>query len=322
MLLVDTASVPCRDRLELVVESITGAAGATAFTAASPSEEVRLTMSRWDLGPVELFDAQASAHTLSRSEKAPPGDEAPAILLTYGLQGTGVHRHFGKEVTFGPSTLWGTDPAHPYDHRVTDTRTLTAKVPVDALGVPTNLIGPALGHLSRSPLAPLFSNHIAQVHELADRLDRAAALALGSATLSLARALVVSVTDDDRLGREAMEDALLLRVASFVRDHLGDRDLDAAAIAAAHHVSVGHLYKACAHVDLRLEQWIIEERLARAAEDLARTSPGREPIAEIARRWGFTNASHFASRFRRTYGVTPREWRRDQRSAGPPQASP
>jgi len=61
VLLLDSAAVPRRDRLSLVVESVTGAAQATSFTP--ESDEVRLTMSMWDLGGVELFDAQCSAHT-------------------------------------------------------------------------------------------------------------------------------------------------------------------------------------------------------------------------------------------------------------------
>ena len=56
-----------------------------------------------------------------------------------------------------------------------------------------------------------------------------------------------------------------------MREHLGDPGLDAETIAAAHHVSVRQLYKTCAKADLRLEQWIIDERLANAAEDLARS---------------------------------------------------
>jgi AraC-like DNA-binding protein len=65
--------------------------------------------------------------------------------------------------------------------------------------------------------------------------------------------------------------------------------------------------KICAQAGIRPEQWIIEERLARAAEDLARRSPAAVTVSEVAYRWGFTNASHFATRFRRAYGVTPRE---------------
>lgn len=178
----------------------------------------------------------------------------------------------------------------------------------DLLGVPPSLATGALQHLSASPLAPLFSRHMAEVREVAGGLNDAAAASLGTATLALTRALIASVTDDDRLGRAAMGDILLLRVKEFVRAHLTDRDLDPHTIAAATHVSVRHLYKTCAQAGLHLEQWIISQRLAGAHEELARATSTRVPIAVVARRWGFASTSHFARRFREAYGLSPGEW--------------
>ena len=34
------------------------------------------------------------------------------------------------------------------------------------------------------------------------------------------------------------------------------------------------------------------------------------PISTIARRWGFRDHGHFTRRFKATYGLTPRDWRR------------
>jgi len=317
VLVLDTAAVPRRERLSFVVDALTGAAAATSFTPATESDAVRLKMSVWDLGGVGIFDTECSAHTLIRSQR-PSSDEAPELLLTYALRGTGVHSQPSHEVTVRDSMLWPTYLPASYQHRITDTRTLTAKFSHEVLGIPVDAVRPALEHLHRSPLAPLFKNHISEVRRTANDVDGVAALSLGTATLSLARALVASVTPDSRVSREAMEDVLLLRVKAFAREHLGDSGLDAHLIAAAHFVSVRHLYKVCAAAGLRLEQWIIEQRLARAGEDLARTSS--LTIGEVARRWGFTSAAHFATRFRRTYGVSPREWQALNRPGARPDA--
>jgi AraC-like DNA-binding protein len=59
---------------------------------------------------------------------------------------------------------------------------------------------------------------------------------------------------------------------------------------------------------ISLEQWIIEHRLAGARTDLASPAGRRRPIASVARAWGFSDPSFFSSRFRRSYGVTPRQW--------------
>jgi len=306
VLLIDSAAVPRRDRMSLVVESVTGAAQATSFTP--ESAEVHLAMSMWDLGGVELFDARCSAHTLRSAGRSSTDDERPTLMLTCGLSGTGVHTHLDRQLPVRPSMVWATDSSAAYVHHISDTRTLTAKVPIDVLGMPTDVVRPALEHLGKSPLTPLFVSHVGEVRRVADQVDRPTALALGTATLSLARALVASVAPETGAGRDALEDALLLRVKAFVRQHLGDPQLDARAIAAAHHVSLRHLYKTCAKADLRLEQWIIAERLAHAAEDLARSSPAAVSVGEVAHRWGFASASHFATRFRMAYGVSPSDW--------------
>lgn len=307
VLVLDSTAVPARDRLSLVVESVTVAAHATSFTSHADKGATHLTMSAWECAGVGIFDTACSAHTLRRIGQ-PSSDEEPALMLTYALEGVGVHSQPGREVAVRPSTFWATDLSAPYEHHISDTRTLTAKLPNDVLAMPMDFVRPTLAHLHKSPLAPLFTNHVREVRRVADQVDELTATSLGTATLSLARALLASVAPDSRIGREALEDALLLRVKAFVREHLGDPGLNAESIAAAHYVSVRHLYKVCAEGGLRLGRWIIEERLARAAEDLSHRSLPDVTVSEVAHRWGFTSAAHFTTRFRGTYGVTPREW--------------
>jgi AraC-like DNA-binding protein len=78
-------------------------------------------------------------------------------------------------------------------------------------------------------------------------------------------------------------------------------------------VSVRQLYKACAGAGVRLEQWVIEQRLEAARAELAAPSGRWRSVAATARACGFADPSHFARRFRAAYGLTPRDW---QRSAG------
>jgi AraC-like DNA-binding protein len=127
--------------------------------------------------------------------------------------------------------------------------------------------------------------------------------------VALARALISSAGDEDRIAREAMADTLLVRVQAYVRAHLNDHRLTPESIAAAHHISVRHLYKTFADAGLRLEQWLIALRLEGARHDLARSDGRQRTVAAVAHRWGFPNPSHFTRRFRAAYGMTPREWR-------------
>jgi len=143
-----------------------------------------------------------------------------------------------------------------------------------------------------------------------------AAAALGTATVELARALLVSAAHADRHSREVLADTLLTRVRAYVRRHLTDPDLTPATIAAAHNVSLRHLYKTCARADLSLEQWIISERLRGAREEPLRPESRQRTVAAIARAWGFRDPTHFTRRFLAASGMTPAEWRRRSAAGG------
>lgn len=54
-------------------------------------------------------------------------------------------------------------------------------------------------------------------------------------------------------------------------------------------------------------EWIVERRMSRARELLAGTDL---PVAEVARHVGMVDAGYFSRQFRRTHGISPREWRR------------
>lgn len=102
---------------------------------------------------------------------------------------------------------------------------------------------------------------------------------------------------------------LVLQILGYVRRHLSDHDLTPERIAEAQHISVRHLYKVCEQNGISLEVWIIGQRLEAAKATLA-TGRGRQrTIATVAHAWGFANPSHFAKRFRASYGMTPTEWR-------------
>lgn len=316
MLVFDSASVPMRDRQSAVVESITSAAGASFMTPERGGERLHLTLNAWHLGGVEVVDAKCSAHTLRRSSRQSSGDDETVIAVTCGRLGRGLHRQHDRELTVKPAAVWATNLAQPYTHHVTDTWTTTAKLPAHLLGIPLELVDPALGQIGRSPLAPLFHRHMMHIREVADDVNGVAVASLGTATLALARALLASVSNDAELEREALEDSLMPRAMAFIRAHLADASLDAASIAAANHVSVRQLYKTFARADLRLEKWIIQQRLECAHEELALATQTPVAIAAVAHRWGFADASHFARRFRSFYGMSPREWQALNRPDG------
>jgi AraC-like DNA-binding protein len=184
------------------------------------------------------------------------------------------------------------------------------QIPYDVLGLPEDLVRAATPRLAASPLHDLVHEYLrglaASAGELAGSM---AATSVGTATVELVRALLISAAEDDRR-RATPHERLLTRVRVHVAQHLFDPDLTPGAVARAHAVSVRQLYKAFAEAGLSLEQWILVQRLEAARVRLASPAGRRRSIAATARETGFRDASHFARRFRAAYGMTPREWQK------------
>ena len=98
-----------------------------------------------------------------------------------------------------------------------------------------------------------------------------------------------------------------------MRAHLHESDLSAARIAAAHHVSVRHLYRLLAGCGIVLGDWVRQQRLEACRHALA--EPGdTSTIGAVAHRWGFVDVTHFGRAFKTAYGMSPREWRTSSRT--------
>lgn len=103
------------------------------------------------------------------------------------------------------------------------------------------------------------------------------------------------------------------QIVEAVTDWLG-RDLvcpptleELAARVGISHVRLNRLFRQV-H-GLTVFQWLREQRLQRARQELATTAAS---ITDIALACGFSSASHFAERFRNRFGLTPTQFRDEQ----------
>jgi AraC-like DNA-binding protein len=102
---------------------------------------------------------------------------------------------------------------------------------------------------------------------------------------------------------------LLLRIEGFIGRHLHDPSLSPGTIAAAHHISVGHLHRLFSARETTVAAWIRDQRLERARRDLADPAMRHVPVHRIAARWGFKDHPTFTRAFRSAYGATPQDHR-------------
>jgi AraC-like DNA-binding protein len=312
-MLLDTADLPAEDRVEAFRAAFDQASVPCRIEHLGPDDAVRARMHLWAFGRATLFSSDSSGFRLVRTPRHVQRESPPVVALAVQSRGVGHFSQFGADQLVHSGDLMLSDLTAPYVFSWTGSGGSCAfQVPYDQLGLPADVVREAGPRLQASPLYELVRDHLVRLGRLADVMaaDPGAA-ALGTATTGLVRALLVSAAG--RPAPELREQTLATQVLAYARLHLTDPGLTPERIAGAHNVSVRQLYKACAGAGVRLEQWLIEQRLEAARAELAAPSGRRRSIAAIARACGFVDPSHFARRFRAAYGTTPRDW---QRSAG------
>jgi AraC family transcriptional regulator len=120
---------------------------------------------------------------------------------------------------------------------------------------------------------------------------------------------------EERAPREQLAHHTVRRLRDFIEARLSD-DLDIPMLAAVANLSPAHFARAfAATVGMTPFRYVMTRRLTRARDLLAQTS---RPTLDIALDVGFKTPSHFTSRFRQEFGITPSAIRPRRRLVGSP----
>ena len=312
MLLLDTATIPVGDRIEVFNAAMLDASVPMAITHEHPDRPIHARMQLWHLGAGELFTSDNSGFQLRRARRHLTMEGKPYLALALQARGLCRFEQFGHQQVVRRGELMLNDLTAAYDVTWSGLGgSRCFQLPYDRLGLPADLIRAAAPRLYASPLYDLVRHHLNYLTAEAERLkDDPGLAALGNATTELFRALVASAAaNSGGIVRQVREETMLSRVLAYARRHLTEPDLGPERIAAAHNISRRQLYALFQRAGFSLEQWIISQRLEGARIELTSAASQRRTIAAIARSWGFVSPSHFATRFRVAYGLSPREFR-------------
>jgi AraC family transcriptional activator of tynA and feaB len=255
-------------------------------------------------GEIAIVDC-ASAPFRARSGDGPGADVFGLQFVRRGVERV-RERSRTLNVAAGDVLLW--DGAEPTDIEVLEPfikRTMI--IPRERLLA----VCPPLADVEQLPLiessgpARLLSRYLDALALELPELDEPARTVAVDAALELLRAAIVPSLPSSRAARRA---ALRAEVRRHVRANLADPRLGPETIAAAHAMSVRALHALFEPTGESVSTMVRHERLARAHEDLGRASGGS--VTEIAFRWGFHDAAHFARVFKQRFGATPSEVRR------------
>jgi AraC-like DNA-binding protein len=306
--LIDTSALAPQERETAAREFLETITDVDVVGHSCPPEAISTRLRSWDLNNFQLnvLDSPWLGFGLNRRSTM------EAVSIGTQVSGQTIKTIGDQCQAFSPGQISLTDFGSPYQWRSTgDSTTMSLRFTYAELCLPVGQIRSAAGDLVTSPLYDLFQTHVLQLYGFLDEdLPASAAESLASATLELARAVIATVGQQDAARNDVANEALVTRIEAYVQQHLADPGLSPESIAHAHHISVRQLYKLWSGRELGLAEWIMRGRLEGARRDLRRNES--MPIAALARRWGFTDATHFGRRFRSAYGISPREWRQVQ----------
>jgi AraC family transcriptional regulator, positive regulator of tynA and feaB len=99
------------------------------------------------------------------------------------------------------------------------------------------------------------------------------------------------------------------QVKKIIEEQLGNPELTVESLATSLGVSSRYLRDLFSHME-KVSHYILRRRLEECANQLANALQQSTSITAIAFQYGFNSTAHFSRTFRKQYGLTPREYRR------------
>ncbi|HWM01715.1 MAG TPA: AraC family transcriptional regulator [Actinophytocola sp.] len=234
-----------------------------------------------------------------RDIRETPGDFIAVLLVDRGTE-IFTQNDVETVVTAGTAALWDSvRPAACFSAATLVKRTMF--VPRDVLAPKIKDVGSTMTRtLPDSADLRLLSSWLQVAHRHAD--DAEAAAAAGMLAVDLVHAAVA------RARGESAEsgDVLLLRVKSYLGEHLHDPDLRLDDVARACAISLRYLHQLFQGTGETAAEHLRRRRLERAHRLLVTTGL---PVTQVAYTCGFASPSAFSRAFRANFRITPSESR-------------
>jgi AraC-like DNA-binding protein len=307
---VDSNSVPAGSRAE-AMHTVAARIIPVELDFPEAGAVVRGTLS--DHGALRISRIASNATKVERTPRQARDDLTPCLLLGLQISGSSLVVQDGREAVVLPSDLVVYRSTAQYTLiDAAGYRQHQLRMPLEKLALPPDVVPQVTatrlcpGH----PLSDLAVHYLRGVASRPNAFAGSVADAMSQVGLELVRAVISAHLNlAPTTAKESPQVTLQMRILEYAREHLDDPTLNAARIAAEHHISVRHLYNVLAAGGISLGDWIRSRRLQGCRDELADSLSRNFTIAAVARRWGFRDASNFGRLFRAEYGRSPREWR-------------
>ncbi|WP_454676431.1 AraC-like ligand-binding domain-containing protein [Achromobacter marplatensis] len=269
------------------------------------------------LGWMQVSELHSSAQRVRRSQLLAARAEEAGYKVTLQLAGRSEIRQSNRTALLMPGEWSIYDTTRPYEVDVDDgAHFLVMQVPGKQTeawqpymqnAVARNFSGQhGCGRMAMDLLRVALGEHA--------HLSESAARDAANAVLQM-----MGLDISERAGGQAEQDqaglkqAQLRRVQQHILENLHDPALSPASAAAAFRMSRRYLYNLFALAATTPADFILSARLERSREALCDATQSVRQIGDIAYRFGFSDAARFSHAFRKRYGASPSEYRRQAR---------
>jgi AraC-like DNA-binding protein len=274
------------------------------------------------LADASLIELTATPQTIERAPGLITESDKPYFIVSMQLMGTGMMLQDGREAVLGPGDMAIFDTNRPYTRTYeTDFRSLVFRLPQSFLDLPSESISQltATRFAGDSGPSSLVAPFLAGLANNMDRLSGHTGLRFVRNTADLIATMLHSELGARIANAPEGNRAVLLRdIDLFIEQHLPDPNLDPQSIAAANFISLRNLHGLFHDRGVSVSSWVRTRRLDLCQRDLIDPLLAQVPVASIAARWGLTDPAHFSRLFKRTYGVSPTDYRRQSGITQPP----
>jgi AraC-like DNA-binding protein len=311
-----THDLPPRQRIEFwEAHNASHLIGLRCFTHAE--EGLQAWENHYDLGAVKITEIRGNEHVIERSREmlsTHPKDSIFACILLEG-EAFFFQNQACVPVHAGDVIIYSTDTPYLYGF-TQNMRQLIVECGASELldssysRQPHKMIKIArAGGIDGQMAIALKSSVISFMHEpYIDLVD--------SVAHSCRSVLHYSVTRQHLDARSAQRwDDRRLQAEAYILKNLQQSGLNASSVAAAMGISVRHLTRLFENSRCSPAEWIWQQRLGAAQQELQAQDRRRVVLGDLAHRWGFSSPSHFSRAFKKHYGMTPSEFADLQQAA-------
>ncbi|WP_421838332.1 helix-turn-helix domain-containing protein [Novosphingobium sp.] len=274
----------------------------------SASEDFTGEMWTWQVGDLAMIRPRSTASFVGRDPRYTPEER---LILHLQCRGSSSHRQSGTETMLGAGDFVIASPHEAYAIDLAAHELLVVEFPRAPLAERFPGLDDALRQRMSggTPGARVFHDFLLSLWRQSQQgfADPDWQEGVSQVFYDLVALAMRGATKPDAAVPSA-DSALSRRVLGIVEAQLADPALRTLNLAAACGASVRTIQNLFASMGTTPSAYILERRLARAAERLG-AAPDAS-ITEVAFELGFNDSAYFARAFRQRFGVSPREWRR------------